>query len=245
MLRKAKKLAGALLAICAVGAGIASGASAQQFHIKDMGNATGDGAQLEQKTAFQIPEGQLICKDALFNVHTLFKLGIEIVEGKIIEKELDVETTGTTVTIKAEEPKHEPAERETLTCTFAGLSGTIVHMNGCDFRLHAGTFIGATVICPPEKQITVTAIVVGVLKCTIHIGTQDDLKGITIQNTKEPTPDDIDVSFGILSQIKYTSTPGEGLGKCTETQVGTDGSFQGKVTVQGTAGGVASDVWYE
>jgi hypothetical protein len=240
MISKAKTLALALLAISALGAVIASGASAAQFHIKGMGKVTAEGTQqLTQKTTFKIPEGELVCKDAIFNVHTLFKL-----EGTP-EKEVDVETTGSTVTIKAEEPKHVASERETLTCKFANLEGTIVHMNGCDFRLHSGPPTVATVICPPEKQITITAIVVGVLKCTIHIGTQGDLQGITIQNTKEPAIDDMDVKFDITKQIKYTTTPGEGLGKCTETQAGTDGDFFGEATVQGLANGVASDIWYE
>ena len=236
MIRKAKTLAVALLAISALGALIASGASAAQFHIKDMGKATADGTQLAEKTAFQIPEGGLVCKDYIFNIHTLYE--------EVGGAEVDKETTAPTATVKVEEPKHTPID-DTLTCTFAGLAGSIVHINGCDFRLHAGPPIQATVICPPEKQITITAIVAGVTKCTIHIGTQGDLEGQTWSNRKEPTPDDIDVKFDITKQIKYTTTPGEGLGKCTETQAGTDGNFTGTVTVQGTAGGVASDIWYE
>jgi hypothetical protein len=233
MIRKAKTLAVALLAIGALGAVIASGASAAQFHVKDMGTVTGHGTQLAQKTQFAIPEGALVCKNVIFNIHTFY----EEVSGKEVHKE----TTAPTVTIKAEEPGPQP---ETLNCTFGGISGSIVHMNGCDFRLHSGPPIVATVICPPEKQITITAIVVGVLKCTIHIGTQTDLQGITIDNTKEPTTD-LDATFDITKTIKYTSTPGEGLGKCAETQAGTDGDFTGTVTVQGTANGVASDIWYE
>ena len=237
MIRKAKTLAVALQAISAIGVVIASAASAAEFHINDMGKVTGEGTQFEPKTEFKIPEGALVCKDAIFNIHTLY----EEVEGK----EVDKETTGTTVTIKAEESKHEGAERETLTCTFQGLPRTVVHINKCDFRLHAGPPIRATVICPPEQQITITAIVLGQVKCTVHISEQSDLQGIIMKNSKEPTPDDSDVSFDITKQIKYTTTPGDGFGKCTETQVKTDGEFLGKVTVQGTAGGVASDIWYE
>ena len=240
MIRKARALALAFLAISALGAVIASAASAQtqQFHVKDMGKVTADGTQVAgNPTTFQIPEGSLVCKDVTFNVHTFYE--------EVAGSEVDKETTAKTVTIKAEEPKHTGAERETLTCTFAGLGGSIVHMNGCDFRLHAGASIQATVICPQGQQITITAIVAGVLKCTIHIPTQADLQGITAQNTKEPTPDDIDLNFDITKQIKYTSTPGEGLGKCTETQAGTDGSFTGEVTVDCLAGGAPTDCWYE
>jgi hypothetical protein len=112
-------------------------------------------------------------------------------------------------------------------------------------RLYVGPPIQATVICPPGHQITITAIVLGQVKCTIHIPEQSDLQGIIMKNSKEPTPDDSDVSFDITKQIKYATTKGPGPGGCTETEAKTDGDFIGKVTVQGTAGGVASDIWYE
>lgn len=238
MIRKVKTLALALLAISALGAVIASAASAE-FHVKDMGAVTGEATQLEKKTEFTIPEGALVCKTAIFNLHTFYN-----VEGGV---EVDKETTATTVTVKVEEPG--APDPQTLTCTFAGLSGSIVHMNGCDFRFHATAMgVQATVICPTvggvQQQITITAIVAGVLKCTIHIPEQGELQGLTLQNTKTVNPNDIDLASEVKG-IQYTSTQGQGLGACAATQAGTDGQFKGTVTVKGKAGGSATDIWYE
>lgn len=224
MISKAKVLLLALVAVCAFGAVSASGASAAEFHIAGMGTATGDGTQIkEAPTEFVIPEGALKCAAATFKVTALTN-----------SSNVTQETTGSTATVSVKE-----GETETLACTFAGLSGSIVHMNGCDFRIHAGPPVQATVLCPEGQQITVTAIVLGTSKCTINIPTQGELGGLSITNNAS----DIDLTAAITG-LKYQTTTGSGLGACTATSAGTDGKFNGKVTVQGTAGGAASNIQY-
>ena len=234
MTGKLKTLVLAVLAVAAIAGVTASAASAAELHIKDMGKVTGDGTQLEgAPTEFKVPEGGLQCPQAKFNVHTAFKLNGE-------GKQEDVETTASRLTVKVEE-KETPLEPETLHCKFGGTSGAIVHMNGCDLDLRVDE-LTARVTCPAEKQITVTAIVLGVLKCTIHISEQGDLGGLKV--TDNEIHQDVKVTFEVKG-IKYTSTTGQGLGACKETQAGTDGELKGTVTVQGTAGSEASDIWYE
>jgi hypothetical protein len=233
MTRKVKALALAFLAIAAIGGVTASAASAQgQIHIKDMGKLTGHATQSEP-LIFHIPEGKLECPQTTFNIHTAYKLNAK-------GEQEDVETTATTFTVKAEEEK-TPTEPETLHCKFAGIGGTIVHMNGCDFDIHINT-LQATVTCPKEKQITITVIVAGVLKCTIHIHEQIDLNKLDTPVNNETTQD-IKLTFTV-EKITYQTTPGQGLGACKETNDGTDGQFTGTITVQGKAGGVASAIWH-
>lgn len=226
MISKAKALTFALLAVCAFGALSASAASAAEFHVGGMGIAHGDGTQIAGSPAqIVFPEGALACPNAIFTGETLSN-----------SSNVDQETTGQTATVTVTE-----GSSETLNCTFAGLSGTIVHMNGCDFRIHTGPPVQATVLCPPSQQITITAIVLGTLKCTIHIPAQGELSGITIVNNGGHS--DIEVTAAVPS-ITYQSTTGSGLGACTNTTAGTDGKFSGKVTVQGTVSGAATPIQY-
>jgi hypothetical protein len=231
MTGKAKTLVLAFLAIAAIGGVTASAASAGEIHIKDMGKITGDGTQIEN-TVFTTGEGELKCPQAKFNIHTVYKLNAE-------KKQEDVETTASTFTVTLEE-NTTPLEPETLHCTHS-LGQAIVHMNGCDFDSRIDN-LTTQVTCPTEKQITIIVKSFGVLKCTFHIPEQGELGALKAADNE--THQDIKLTFEVKG-IKYTSTPGEGLGKCTETQAGTDGQFTGKVTVQGTAAGVASNIWHE
>ena len=228
MTGKVKALALTLLAVAAIGA---ETASAAELHIKDMGKATGDATQLEG-VELALPEGSLKCPQASGKVYTAYKLNAK-------GEQEDVETTGTTFRAKAEE-KETPLEPETFHCKL-GQFQALVHLNGCDLDLHLSTLQG-TLTCPKEKQITATVIVLGTLKCTIHIPEQSGLGTVEIKNNE--TKQDIRLTAEVKG-IKYTTTSGEGLGKCAETQAGTDGIIRGTGTVQGTANGVASDIWYE
>ena len=229
MTGKVKALALTLLAVAAIGA---ETASAAEVHIKDMGKVTATGTQTEA-AIFKFPEGERKCPQAIFNFHTAYKVNAE-------GKQEDVETTASTFTIKEEEAA-TPLEPETIHCQFAGTFKSIIHMNGCDYALHVDT-LQTTITCPPGKQITYTVVMFGVVKCTIHIPEQGDLKELEIKNNE--TKQDIVVTFKIKG-IKYTTTEGEGAGRCIETLVGTDGQFTGVVTVEGKANGVASSIWYE
>ena len=229
MFSKVKALTVALLAACAIGAIAASGASAAEFHIAGMGAATGDVTQIGGETEFKIPEGALKCKDVTGDFQLLTAGGAA------------VETTGPTATITLTEPKHTPVD-ETLTCTFAGISGSKADMNGCDYVIHAGPPVQTDIVCPAGQQITVTAIVAGVTKCTIHIGPQTGKQSITINNAGGQ---DIVLKNG-LKNVIYSTQTGSGLGACTATTTaqGTNAEFLGEITVQGTAGGVASKLQY-
>ena len=230
MASKVKALTLALVAVCAVGALAASSASAEEFHIAGMGAATGDGTQINGETEFKIPEGALKCKDA-------------IAEGQLQNSSgTPVETAGPTWTVKLREPKHTPID-ETLTCTFAGLSGSIVHTNGCGVWIHLQRFIQkqASIECQGTNQITITAIVAGVTKCTSHIGAQTGKQTIGITNNAGGQ----DIVFkNAINNIIYSTQSGTGLGACTATTTaqGTAGELNGEITVQGTAGGVASNL---
>jgi hypothetical protein len=227
MIVKLKALTLALVAVCAIGAIGASGASATVFHVAGMGAATGDGTQTGAATEFKIPEGALKCPNAIAT--------IQLQNSSRVPQE----TTGETATITLEEPEHKPLD-ETLTCTFAGLAGSIVHMNGCAFVLHSTPLpIQVQVECPAGQQITVTAIVTGVTKCTIHIPAQTGKQGFTITNGAE----DIVVK-NASKNINYTTQAGTGLGACQATSAGTGAEFNGEVTVQGTAGGAASKLQF-
>ena len=234
MTGKVKALGLAFLAIAAIGGVTASAASAQaQIHVKDMGKIHAHGTQIGT-TAFGFPEGSLACSQAKFTFHTAYKINPE--QGK----QEDVETTATTFTVKTEEGT-TPLEPETIHCTFGGLGGTLIHMNGCDFDLHINT-LKTKITCPANQQITYTVIVGGVLKCTIHIPEQGDLE--TFKVTNNATKQDVNLTFEI-SKITYTMTPGQGLGACTKTEDGKDGKFTGEVTVECTASGIKSDCFYE
>ena len=228
MFSKVKALTLALVAVCAIGVVGASGASAAEFHIAGMGAATGDGTQATE-AEFKIPEGALKCKNATADIQLLNSSGVA------------VETTGSTATATLTEPKHTPVD-ENLTCTFAGISGSIVDMNGCDFVFHAGPPGQSDVVCPGTNQITVTAIVAGVPKCTIHIGPQTGKQTVIFQNN---TIQQI-IVHNTVTNVIYSTQTGTGLGACTATTTaqGTAGEFTGDIAVSGTAGGAASNLQY-
>jgi hypothetical protein len=104
-------------------------------------------------------------------------------------------------------------------CTFLGMPAT-VDVNGCKYRftvtkIEAGKREGSMdIVCGGANEITITATMGGVTKCTIHIPPQNDLRPVTYTNigtgaTREIT---IDVNVGAL---KYTHTAGTGAGACT------------------------------
>lgn len=223
MAGKLRALTLALVAVCAIGAGAASSASAAEFHIAGMGSATSIG--IGQMT-LGTPEDVVKCQNITYTNQLLTAAGVP------------VETTGPTTTSTREEPAHTPID-ETLTCTTNGIAGTIVHMNGCDFVTHAGPPVKMDIVCPGSQQITITVIVTGILKCTLHLGAQTGKEGVSITNGAE----DILVKTASKS-INYRMTSGSGIGACASTPEGTGGELIEEVTLQGTAGGVASKLQY-
>lgn len=228
MIGKVKTLTVALVAVCAFGV---SSASAAEFHIAGMGTVTGHGTQFAASLlSFGIPEikpeNSLQCANAVLNVHTATNAS-----------GIPQETTAQTATVKVEEPGSETPE--TLKCTYAALPGSTLHMNGCDFLVHSGPPIQTTVKCPAGQQIKFTVFFFGTVRCTIHVPEQGELQGFTITNNAE----DIDLTAAVQG-IKFQSTQGVGAGSCISTVNGINGQLVGKVTVQGTAGKVASKLQY-
>jgi hypothetical protein len=149
-----------------------------------------------------------------------------------------------TITPKYEGKTDPPPGNQKTTCKFAGLEGTTVNMNGCDY-LFNGTTGTAALKCPGAiKSVTVEAKVAGILKCTIHIPEQS-LTGITYTNNNHPSAVSTVTVTANVPSITYTTTKGTGAGACEETNIpdGTDGTYKGSVTVHGTAGGVTEAIW--
>ena len=128
-------------------------------------------------------------------------------------------TTDTTVTFT---PKFEG-------CTFAGVGAT-VDTNGCTFVLHVlnATTGTVTVECGVGQEITVT----GGTKCIVHVPGGQDVGTVTLTNIGTGTTREVTANLNGLTAIKYTQTPGTGVGKC-ESLSKTDGKYTGTATFTG------------
>jgi hypothetical protein len=128
-------------------------------------------------------------------------------------------------------------------CTFAGVA-TEVHHGNCKFVIHiTGTDQGTvTIDCPVGEEITVT----GGTKCTVHIPSQD-VGEITLTNIpgNGGTTREITAHLNSLTKIKYTQTPGTGVGKCTSLTT-EEGKYTGTATVKAETdpGGVQTGVFF-
>jgi len=206
MIRKTKVLGLACVAVLAMSA---LGASAAQAEVKttfDMGATSGtiEGAQVGQQV-FTTDAGTVTCTTST----------------------LSGSFTAASTTEQTATPTYGG-------CTAFGFVGATIAMNGCDYLFKgtttkapepAETLATVDIICPKEKEITVTA-----FTCVVHVEPQTNLEHIKFVNNKTKTPDDVDAE-ATLTKIKYTPTsgcPGEFTpGKTTE-----DGTFNGKATVK-------------
>jgi hypothetical protein len=219
MTHKLKVIALAIAAITAVGVVAAPGASAttELFHFEPNIAVTGTQAGVNK---FSTPEGKTECPEAQF-------------------KGIMIGTEATTVG---------------LVPTFGSCQNSLgsgtVEANGCEYVLHTmRTVEGVTknpeidLVCPEGKQIVIKVVSLGVLKCQVTVGEQTGLQGIEFTNKGSGTERSLSVSFN-LSGIKYSTKPGEGFGKCTETTNATNGTFSGsdKVTAEYVSSGIT---WME
>ena len=142
-------------------------------------------------------------------------------------------------------------------CTLKPLPGTAtIHMNGCEYEFHTdgyttnGAFDTETTInCPTTTSpshvthdITITVVLGGITKCTIHIEEQNLGTGLVLTNEgADPNKDfKVHISF---SHIKYTQTQGTGEGKCETTTTTFNSTWTGSATFQGkTTGGAATSI---
>ena len=131
-------------------------------------------------------------------------------------------------------------------CSFKPLPGlTMIHMNGCEYEFHADTNTEngqfdteTTIVCPFGGDITITVVLGGVTKCTVHIGEQNLGTGIVLTNDGSG---DLRAHIS-FSNIKYTQTAGIGEGKCATTITTFNGTWSGSATIRGknTSGAVTS-----
>jgi hypothetical protein len=147
-----------------------------------------------------------------------------------------VATPATTVTVT---PKYTE-------CNVMGFSShEPIDMNGCDYLLHvpatteAGTG-SADIVCPAGKEITITAISVGTLKCTTHIPPQAGLSKMTYTNIGAGTTQEIELDLEVEG-ISESHTKGTGLGACTAGSAAT-GKLTGAAKFTGEEAGTATHV---
>ncbi|HEX5711818.1 MAG TPA: hypothetical protein VFX85_00725 [Solirubrobacterales bacterium] len=142
---------------------------------------------------------------------------------------------------------HATVEKATtsvpVTPTYSGCTAfgfpAVIDLNGCTYKFNIGagetTEGTADLVCPAGKEITVTAISAGIVKCTVHVAPQTGLGSLKYTNilTKEtdpPSTEEITIDV-TLQKIKYSHTQGTGLGSCPSGAG--EGSLGGKVVVTG------------
>jgi hypothetical protein len=153
-----------------------------------------------------------------------------------------------TITAATSTPSATPTYEE---CETSLGTKAPIDTNGCSYQFHvtAGsgdTFTGTVdVVCPPEKDITVTA---GL--CTIHIKPQTGLNGITYTNITSAEANKDDVTIDVVSNNIHAvitnvfGCPTEGPFPKTVTNA----EYVSKVTVRGFNDpdtGVQRDLWID
>ncbi len=125
-------------------------------------------------------------------------------------------------------------------CTAFGVLSAEVKMNSCEYLIGAGEKEGesyeaeASIYCAePGDAITATAKLAGVTKCTVRIGPQDGLHGITVE--KEGSPSEIRAKLH-LTEIEYDQVAGTGLGACSTAENTKNGTYESTVTIDGRKG---------
>jgi hypothetical protein len=130
----------------------------------------------------------------------------------------------------------------------SGFASATVDMNGCEYQLNQPsgsgptTFEGTfTIVCPAEKEITVTASSFGTSKCTIHIPPQGPLTGVVYHNEGSGATRDLTATID-LSGIKYNETAGTGFGACSGGEA-SNGTYEGEWTITGDVGEIHRGIW--
>ncbi len=155
-----------------------------------------------------------------------------------------IKYTGTLNKLETQEMTLEPVYEK---CTWGGFP-TEIDLNGCDymFRIGAATTGTTDIVCPPEKEITVT-VNPSAIRCIIHIKPQNGIGVVTYKNNNGAGPNREITAELKLGKIAYTHTAGTGIGKCTNG-AGADGSIEGATLITGEedpGGGSMSGIWVE
>lgn len=207
MLRDLKFLGVALVAALGMGAMGSASASAEPFLFKSTSahttlNGEGEG------TKMTVQGGTVECEEASFN-------------GTMAEEILG----GITLTAGYEN------------CTaFGGLAEAEVTMNGCVYVFEPKTKessnyeVEGLIDCEEGEAIVVTVEIAGVTKCTVHIGAQEELETVTVE--QKGSPGQIQASL-TMTGIEYSQTAGLGLGACETAENEANGTYESAATVTG------------
>ena len=154
-------------------------------------------------------------------------------------------TTPTYKASIAEGSSSVTASAEYTGCTAFGFPA-IIHMNECTYKFNilggSSTEGDADLVCPAGKEVTVTAIGAGTVKCTIHVPGQADIGGVVVYTTigaGETQEVTLDAN---LTDIDYTHTPGTGVGACTPGGGANNGTLKAKGVVTGEKVGTNTHV---
>src|SRR4051794_22360841 len=95
--------------------------------------------------------------------------------------------------------------------SLSGFASAIIDPNGCTYKFHITTKTTATtydghvdIVCPPTKEITVTASLFGTSKCIIHIPPQTGVGLIEYHNEGAGSTRDVRVTVKIANALKYS-----------------------------------------
>lgn len=215
-MRNLKILGLALVAMFAMSAVGASMASADELTAEDLLVNLYGSNESGSSDSFGITAGNTSCKEVTYDI------------GTVATPTTSVTATPTYSTFQKDGVSHN--------CLSIGFPATI-HMNGCDFIFNvtsgSSTVGDAAVGCPAGKEVTVTAISAGTIKCTIHVPPQTLTGDVVTYSVISAGPTrEVTVSVNAHG-ITYKHTEGTGLGKCP-TGSGIAGTFVGKGTVTAT-----------
>jgi len=119
-------------------------------------------------------------------------------------------------------------------CTGFGFPATVT-TTGCNYLFHVNgttSTVGTVdLVCEAGKEITVVAKSGETVKCTVHVGSQAGLGTVTYSSIGAAGETEEVTAFADLSGVKYTHTPGTGVGACVNGS-GT-GTLKAKATLTG------------
>jgi hypothetical protein len=213
MVRKCKALGLALIAMFALSAFVAQGASAVPLTVElpaGQKNAFYTGDQGGGLHEFTTPNGSVKCTTAVFAAKTT------------------VESTVNEITIS---PSYSG-------CSAFGFATAHVKPNGCTYTFTTPTTIDANtvtwhpeqihIVCSGENKIEITPTSFGVSVCTQFVGTQTPTKGHVVgKNVEKSSPMDILLEV-TLEGIHYTGTGGI----CGNSETHSDAIYKGNSTVK-------------
>ena len=207
MIRKAKVLGLALVAVLSMSAVAASGAQAETWFHSDVNPTVITGEETETNK-FVTSGGNVKCTS---------KFDATSEGTKTETKPGEVTYTTKTITIK---PTYS-------NCTAFGFVGATIDMNSCDYLFHLTQNTPPTatvdVVCNPGDDITITTSF-----CTVHVPAQTNLAHVVFESTGATTnTKDIDATL-TFEGIKYTETSG-----CFVPGERANGTYTGKVTLKG------------